>query len=114
MSDEIADHVGTVANSSTDSTQVVLAQLIGADRCGALGITVQGSAPVLALCRELISAGFDPARSLRCYRGAVLALSVRSIGEAARLRVAAHGVGFERHWECTGGPWVRQNGKRGS
>src|SRR6516164_9622984 len=57
--------------------------------------------PVLALCRELIAAGHDPSRPLHAYRDGVLALRIRSIGEAARLRVATHGVGFESAQECT-------------
>jgi hypothetical protein len=59
---------------------------------------IRCSAPVLALCRRLIEAGHEPERSLYAYRGAVL---VRSIGEAARLRIATHGVGFEPLPECT-------------
>jgi hypothetical protein len=70
--------------------------LIGSDRCCALGIGVTGHAPVLGLCRALIAAGHDPDRALHVYRGKMLALLVRSICEGARLRVATHGIGFER------------------
>jgi hypothetical protein len=87
----------------------IRAQLNGWDRCSAFGITATGSAPVLALCRLLIEAGHHPATPLEVYRGGILCLRVRSIGEAARLRVATHGVGFEPGAECTGGSPVRQN-----
>jgi hypothetical protein len=46
------------------------------------------------MCRALVAAGYDPSRPLHVYRGAALALKVRSIGEGARLRVSAHGTGF--------------------
>jgi len=72
------------------------AALIGSDRCEAGGISVCGAAPVLALCRKLVSAGHDPERPLHAYRGNVLALRMRSIGEAAQLAIAGDGVGF-RH-----------------
>lgn len=84
------------------------ATLIGDDCCKAEGITARGLAPVLGLCRKLVAAGHDPAVPLEAWRGDILALRVRSIGEGAGLRVATHGVGFERLPECTGGPPVRQ------
>jgi hypothetical protein len=40
---------------------------------------------------------------LEVWRGPVLCLQVRSIGEAAQLRVATHGVGFERLRGCVAG-----------
>jgi hypothetical protein len=92
------------ANSTSTRTQVIRAELIGSDQCDAVGITLRGYAPVLKICRHLIAADFDPSCPLLCYRGTVLALAVRSIGEGARLRIATHGVGFERLLECTGGP----------
>ena len=53
-----------------------------------------GYFPVLALCRALVGAGYDPGRPLHVYRGKTLALTVRSIGEGARLRVSGSGTGF--------------------
>ena len=82
------------------------AELIGSDRCTVPGFTPTSSAPILALCRTLIAAGFNPTTPLECYRAGTLALRVRSIGEGARLRVATHGVGFEAVPECTGAPPV--------
>jgi hypothetical protein len=72
------------------------AVLTGDDICSALGVKVKSHSPVLALCRMLVNYGHDPAMLLDVYRGDTLALRVRSIGAAAGLRVAPHGVGFVR------------------
>jgi hypothetical protein len=109
--DGITAHVDAIANSSIASTQVIRGELMGSDRCSACGISVRAAAPVLGLARELVARGFDPSLPLHCYRDAVLALMIGSIGEASRLRLATHGVGFERLQEGTGGPPVRQNWK---
>ena len=74
----------------------IRAELIGSDECTAAGLTISGGAPVLALCRQLIADGHDPCLPLEVWRGPVLCLRVRAIGEAAQLRVATHGGGFER------------------
>jgi hypothetical protein len=66
---------------------LITARLSGSDICEAEGITVRGNAPVLAMCRELIRAGYDPTRVLEAYRGDILCLRVRSIGEGARLTI---------------------------
>jgi hypothetical protein len=93
----------------------IAAQLIGADRATALGIEATGPAPVLTLCRELLAAGVTPDQCLEVYRGAVLALRVRSIGEAAKLTVEDnHGRPTFRSWRDRPGsdgaaPPVRQN-----
>ena len=65
----------------------IRATLTGSNCCEALGITARGYAPVLDLCRALVKAGHEPRRPLHAYRGDVLALKVRSIGEGARLTV---------------------------
>jgi len=65
----------------------ICAELTGSDTCAALGPTVKSGAPVLALSRKLIEAGRDPGTPLEAYRGDTLCLRVRSIGEAARLRM---------------------------
>jgi hypothetical protein len=49
---------------------------------------------LFALCEKLIAAGHDPATALEAWRGEMLCLKVRSIGEGARLRVSPHGTGF--------------------
>jgi len=107
----IADLRSPIAKPSFQLPQVVTirAELIGSDCCSALGITARSSAPVLALCRELVAAGFDQDASLEAWRDDVLCLRIRTIGEGARLRVSTHGVGFERFSECTEGPPVRKN-----
>jgi hypothetical protein len=64
--------------------------LVGSDTAIALGIVAHGNAPVLALCRKLIAAGFDPDRPLHAFRGDMLALRVRSIGKAAGLTIDEH------------------------
>ena len=63
------------------------AEIIGDDRATCNGLEAQHNAPVLALCRKLVAAGHDPATPLEAYRGEVLCLRVRSIGEGAKLTV---------------------------
>jgi hypothetical protein len=106
----IAGRVSTVAISRRQLKQAIRAELIGSGRCSALELTATGHAPVLALCHLLIDAGHHPATPLEAHRGEVLCLRVRSIGEAARLRVATHDVGFEPLPECTGASPVGQKG----
>jgi hypothetical protein len=43
------------------------------------------------LCQKLLDRGHDPATRLTVYRGGVLALRVRSIGEAASLEINSKG-----------------------
>jgi len=74
----------------------IRAELTGSNSCTALGITVHGYAPVLALCRQLIETGHDPARPLHVFRGDVLALVVCDIGIGARLTVQTAGNGAPR------------------
>jgi len=62
----------------------ITAQLLGTDIAVANGITASGA---LDLCRRLLAAGADPDAELVCYRGAVVALRVRSIGAGARLAI---------------------------
>jgi hypothetical protein len=69
-------------------------ELSRASACRYRDVVTRGQVPVLAMCRALIAAGYDPSRPLHVYRGKVLALTVRSIGEGARLRVNSNGVGF--------------------
>jgi len=90
------------------SSSAIQAEIIGNSTCIAAGITVHAEAPVLALCRELVAAGYDPATRLDAWRGAVLALRVASIGFAAKLRTSTHGAGFEPLSARTGGPPVRR------
>lgn len=86
--DETADHVDTIANPTSQLLQAVplRAELTG-DTCSAAGLRASGHAPVLALARMLIDAGHNPATPLEVFRGDMLCLTVRAIGEAARLAV---------------------------
>jgi len=74
---------------------VIRAELIRRDTCTALGIAVTTNTPVLELCRKLITAGHNPATRLEAYRGDVLSLRIRSIGEAAQLEIDGKGCGFK-------------------
>ena len=74
----------------------IRAELTGSNLCSALVLTTRAPAPVLALCRQLVAAGHDPALPLEAYRGVTLCLRVRSIGEAARLEINGEGTGFRR------------------
>jgi hypothetical protein len=82
------------SNRHPTEPQAIRAELRGSTETMALGITARGAAPVLDLCRRLVTAGSDPNRPLHCYRGDVLALKVRTIGEGARLAISSKGVGF--------------------
>ena len=85
------------ARARKASTDPIEAELFGSNECRARdrahGITVHSSSP-LAMCRALVSAGYDPGRPLHVYRRKTLALTVRSIGEGAKLRTNSSGVGF--------------------
>ena len=83
--------------SQTTEQDLIRAELIGSDTCIALGIAVEASTPVLELCRKLLAAGHDRGSRLNVYRGDVLCLRVRSIGEGARLEINAKGTGFIAH-----------------
>ena len=72
----------------------VHAELDGDTTASAYGYTVISSSPLLA-CRDLIDAGhFD--QPVAAYRGDTLCLCIRSIAEAAALKVASNGVGFRK------------------
>jgi hypothetical protein len=79
--------------SAPPRQEPIRAELTGSTVCTAAGITVNTGSPVLAMCRALIAAGYDPATPLHTYRGDTLCLTVRSIGEGARLLVKAAGHG---------------------
>lgn len=99
--------------------QSIRAEIVGSDQCRAEGYTARASAPVLALCRVLVEAGFDPGRPLHVFRGATLCLTIRTIGEGAVLTVKERPFGpvFER-WVPFQTPPVsppmRQNGRAGA
>ena len=89
----VSDHrgrqvIGENNRQQTFARAPIRVTLIGFDRREAAGISVRGYAAVLDLCRELVAAGFDPACPLEAWRGQILCLRVRSIGQGARLTVA--------------------------
>jgi hypothetical protein len=110
--DGIAGHVGAIAKPSSQPLQAALlrAELAG-DQCTAAGLTARGSTPVIALCRELVVAGFNPAATLEAWRGQTLCLRVRSIGEAAKLEPSPRGAGFVRRPGVRGSPPIAYTGR---
>jgi hypothetical protein len=97
-----------VLRTAENFPRQVHADLVGSDHCAALGVTAHS---LLELCRKLVAAGYDPAMPIEAWRGDLFCLRARSIGEAARLRIATHGVGFERLPECTTSPPMRKTGR---
>jgi hypothetical protein len=87
----------------------IVAKLSDSNRCTALGLTAQSSAPVIVLCRALIDTGHDPATPMQVFRGETLALTVRAIGEAARLEINAKGTGFVPRHAVRTAPPMRGN-----
>lgn len=68
-------------------------------------IIIKAPSPVLALCRRLVAEGCDPAMPMKAYRGEILCLTIKSIGEAATLQVSGHGGGFSRATEGGAAPY---------
>lgn len=93
--------------------KLIRAELKGSEEASACGLVVRGGSPVIALCRQLVAAGHDPAIPLEAYRGDTLCLKVRSIREAAELEIAAHGVGFRKRPRGNedGAPYSDLNGE---
>jgi hypothetical protein len=87
--------------------QPIRCELAWSDTATARGIVARGYAPVLNLCRQLVDAGHDPLLPLDAWRGGTLCLHVRSIGEAAGLRVNTSGTGFALVGEPTAAPSMR-------
>ena len=102
-------------NQIVIGTQIgtIRAEIIGSNYCTAENCAVHGPTPVLKLCRQLLAAGFDPARPLDVYRGAALALRIRSIGEGAKLTVDEHNDTHFSKWKpfnlSAGSAPIRQN-----
>jgi hypothetical protein len=74
----------------------ICAVITDADSASARGFTVSGRVPVLDLCLALLEAGHDPAERLEASRGTTLCITVRSIGEGARLTVRDNKRGSPR------------------
>jgi hypothetical protein len=98
-------NVAISARRGNNNSQLPLyASLTGDDTCTAAGITARSHAPALALCRQLLAAGLDPDQALEVYRGATLALRIRSIGEGAQLTVKEDNRGTPRFVAYRSGP----------
>jgi hypothetical protein len=65
----------------------ITATLIGSDTAKAGDIVCRGRSPVFGLCRALLAAGSDPNSKLSCFRGDVLALTIKTIGIGAKLTI---------------------------
>jgi hypothetical protein len=104
---------------ATNSQIAPRKQPIRADRTGvatytAAGIVARGTTPVLTLCRQLLAAGLDPDQAMEVYRGATLALRIRSIAEAAALEINSEGTGFRPARKPDAAPPVRLNEAAGA
>jgi hypothetical protein len=94
---------------------VIIAELIGHDRAQAGNIVVRSRSPVFALCRALLAAGANPNNKLECFRGGVLALTVKTIGIGAKLTIKENDwvgpkvVPYEPFSRDRVGRYVRQN-----
>ena len=74
-------------SNSKCKSRTIRAELVGSETANAEGITARGVSPIFGLCRKLVEAGQDPDRPLEAFRGDVMCIRVRSIGEAAKLVV---------------------------
>lgn len=83
----------------------VVCQLTGPDRCEFDGIVVKHNAPVLAMCRALIDAGYDRERPVEAYRGETMCLRISSIGHGAKFTVKdnRYGTPALRRYEASAG-----------
>jgi hypothetical protein len=72
---------------------MIRAELFRSSICAVSGstITAIATAPVLLACRQLVEAGYPSTAAMEVYRGDVVALRVRTIGEAANLEISDRG-----------------------
>jgi hypothetical protein len=101
--------IGNAAPSkpSPDNSQVIRVTLTGSDTCTAGGLTGRGHAPILMLCRLLLTAGIDPDESLEVYRDGAWALRLR-VGHGAKLAVRDDRPGVLRFVAYRPGPDERR------
>jgi hypothetical protein len=91
-------------------SNAIIAELSSDTYATALGITVQSPSPVLALCRKLTKVStYGSSTPLDAYRGDMLCLRVRSIGEGAKLEINGVGTGFVQRSERRRAPLVSQS-----
>jgi hypothetical protein len=77
--------IKTLAPSSQSKLKPLRAALLGEHTIAVEGFTTSAAAPVLELCKLLLANGTDSKTPLKIFRDGILALKVRSIGEAAGL-----------------------------
>lgn len=96
--DLLGPPITSMRTPKSPETQVIRAELIRSE-CRALGLAARGHAPIFAICRSLIAAGYDPSTKLEAWRGDVLAISL-SIGAGSDLTVEddRHGRPRLRRW----------------
>jgi|SRR5215475_7758403 hypothetical protein len=99
-----------------NASAVIRAHLIGSNTCTApeIGVTSVSDTPILDLCRLLVARGHDPSTPMEVWRGTMLALSVRTIGEAAQLEVATDPPGFKLRTRPRRAPYVQKNDRVGA
>jgi hypothetical protein len=103
----------TIRQQDLVGQAVIRAELIGSRTAIAGDIVAVAYAPVLELARQLVLAGHDPASRLEAYRGSMLCLRIRSIGEAAELEINSKGTDLvPRRAVRTGSP-IHSNGGEG-
>ena len=105
-------HIHKVASPNYQisvALQTIRATLVGSNECTAKGFCVRAASPVLAMCRRLLAAGYHPALRLECFRDDMLALSIASIGQGARLEVNNRGSGFAASRGVRAAPPVRKS-----
>ena len=93
----VGEHDGQTSKPAQFNTQaVIIGQLSGDDTCMAAGLSVVGITTVLDLCRMLVQRGDDHKMPMEVFRHGVLALRIRSIGEAAKLEINGKGTRFKK------------------
>ena len=79
--------------------EVIRCELRGDDTACAEGLTATGRAPVLQLCRDLITKGHDVETWLEAFRDDVMCLRVKGLGKGAQLTVDERDARFCR-WKA--------------
>src|SRR6516162_5318194 len=78
-------------------TAPVVCRIINSNCCEIDDLVVKHNAPILAMCRKLIEAGYDQDRPLEAYRGDTLCLRISSVGYGAKWTVEDNRVGTPTH-----------------
>lgn len=103
-----------VSSKTAVNSSVIYAELIGSDTVIAEGKTMRCKSPITALCRQLIKAGYDPAQAIEAYRGDVMCIRVRSIGDGAQWIARENsrsGPFFARWVPCDPNGYLPHNGR---